>query len=150
MKQNFLFRRNKVTLEDLVKRFVRHGTDVFEEADSNAGGFITQENWQTISRIYTLLLKVIKKNQSYGQEELRRCQDLFCKCGAVRFTIETMMKRPESKIVQQAMELSITMLEPWNGFVQKTYEACFYEIDDSGLWAVFSDIYDQVASNVTP
>ena len=79
---------------------------------------------------------------------LEQCQLVFNKSGVVRLIINTLMAKPDFGICKEALSLGISMLKPSNLTVQRSFCNAFLDTDDSGLWVVFSSIYDAVLANL--
>merc|ERR1719440_1053232 len=56
--------------------------------------------------------------------------------------------KPTAEVAHLAMTTGVRMLEPYNADVQAVFEELFYTIDDTGLWAVMSEMYEAVMENV--
>ncbi|CAD7946435.1 unnamed protein product [Amoebophrya sp. A25] len=141
-KLNADYRRVKIKLDDLVDRFVRHCMDCMGEFEA----------LPTITRAYRLLNLIISfcEDKPGSPFTLQECQTLFAKAGVVRMVVETLMIKPDAEIAQLALSLGIAMLKPNNEDVQIAFMDVFYTTDDSGLWQVFSEIYDAIMVNLRP
>lgn len=131
------FRRNIVTLEDLLQRIISHCLENLQEDD-----------WPTILRSLELLHQVLLECRD--EEQLENLQLKMSSYGVVKLVIETLMAKPENSIVFEALELGITLLEPNNPEVQASFSREFYNIDDTGLWEIVVNSYDQAIANLKP
>eukprot|EP00928_Gymnodinium_smaydae_P042123 TRINITY_DN28410_c0_g2_i2.p1 TRINITY_DN28410_c0_g2~~TRINITY_DN28410_c0_g2_i2.p1 ORF type:complete len:2582 (-),score=551.41 TRINITY_DN28410_c0_g2_i2:34-7299(-) len=137
------FRRNAITTEDILERFVRYSyahmrTDV-----------------ESLRRLQYVLLAMLRNARNHSDDrKLERCQSSFINAGVTRLIIKMLDERVALDVTETSWMLLAEVLRSngrgqlVNKDVQQDLLLSMDKDDDSGMWESFSALMNDICSKV--